>query len=180
MSQPDPDPDRRYRVRRQRRATVTLVVVLLALAGAFYYASSYFNTTKPAATPCTTVLPTQALQPRDVSIRVLNATTKRGLATATSKVAVQRGFRVKEVGNDTVGKAIKAPAQLRFGPKGAESAKLLARHVPGAVLVQDKRQDDTVDLVLGNGWKAFGPAPKPTTVAPTAPVCDPVTVTVPA
>lgn len=177
MIQPDPVGDGQYRVRRQRRTTVTLSIVLLVLAGAFYYASSYFNETAPPPAPCTTIPPTPELQPRDVSVRVLNATDRRGLAAATSKVAAKRGFTVKGIGNDPKGKQIKGVGQLRFGPQGAQSAKLLARHLPGIALVPDKRQGDTVDLVLGNGWKKFGPVPKPATAGPKLPPCPTVTVT---
>ncbi len=177
MSQPDPVGDDRFRVRRQRRATVTLAIVVLVLAGAFYYASTYFNQTAPTPTPCTTIVPTPQLQPRDVSIQVLNDTKKAGLAAATSKAAANRGFKIKGIGNDAKGETIKGVGELRFGPKGADSAKLLAQHIPGIKLVQDKRADDTVDLVLGTGWKAFGPVPTPTPEAPTLPQCPTVTIT---
>lgn len=166
-----------FRVRRQRRSTVVVIVLLLALAGAFYYASTYFSATAPKPVPCTTVAPAVSLKPADVSLNVYNATTRNGLAGAAAKVARDRGFKVKTVANDPKKASIKQTAQVRFGPQGAASAKLVASHVTGAALVNDKRTNDTVDLVLGNGWKAFGKVPAPVAATATAPQCPVVTVT---
>jgi hypothetical protein len=175
MSQVD-DEGLEFRARRQRRAAVTIAVVLLSLAGAFYYASTYFRETAPQPGPCTTEVALPPLLPKDVSINVLNATNRRGLALSTSKTAAQRGFKIASVGNDPRNKAIKEPAQIRHGPDGVDSAKLLAQHIKGAKLVKDKRKGDTIDLVLGNGWKAFGPVPAASSVGPTLPPCPTVTV----
>ncbi|EWS99962.1 hypothetical protein N865_19625 [Intrasporangium oryzae NRRL B-24470] len=166
-----------YRARRRRRSAITLVVLLAALAGAFYYAQSYWNASEPKPGPCTTETPTVALSPADVSINVYNATSRKGLALATSKVAVQRGFKIKAVGNDPKQATITQVAQIRYGPQGLEAAKVLAAQVPGSVLVKDGRGDDTVDLVVGNKWKAFGPVPKPVVTdalppCPTTPVAS--------
>jgi hypothetical protein len=168
---------RSYRVRRQRRSVIVIVVVLLALAGAFYYASTYFRATEPQAGPCTTEPVVTPLRTSDVSLNVYNATTRSGLATAASKTARDRGFKVKTVGNDPKKATIKQTAQVRFGPAGEASAKLVIAHVPGAVGVNDKRDGDTVDLVLGNKWKSFGPVPAVVTPTQTLPSCPTVTVT---
>ncbi len=174
MSQDDEKRERRRRVRlRQARATVTILLVLLGLGAAFYYASSYFERTAPKAPPCMTVLPGAELVPRDVSLRIFNATNRSGLAAAAATVARSRGFQVKQVANDPLRRSVTAPAEIRYGKAGAASAKLVARHVPGAVLKPEARGDDSVDLVLGAGWKGFGAAPPartPTPVpCPTAP-----------
>ena len=80
MTQPETDPEaaqeRQWRVRRQRRSTATIIVVLLALAGAFYYASTYFKDTAPTPSACTTEAPVSELKPQDVSVNVYNATTR--------------------------------------------------------------------------------------------------------
>jgi hypothetical protein len=166
----DPDDGYEYRAKRQRRATVTIAVLLLALAGAFYYASTYFRDTTPTPAACSTVVPTPQLRPGDVSVNVYNATKRQGLASATAKDVAKRGFKVKSVANDPLKKTIKKAAEIRFGPTGAESAKLLAKHVPGAVLSEDKRKNDTVDLVLGDAWKKLGPAPAEPTPEATLPL----------
>ena len=165
-----------FRARRRRRATVTLAVLLLGLAGAFYYASTYFRDTAPKPGPCTTEVAEVPLTPADVTINVYNATSRSGLALTTSRRAVDRGFRIAKVANDPLKKTIKESAHIRYGTDGEESARLLAQHIKGARLVKDKRKGDTVDLVLGNAWKGFGPAPTPAAPGPTLPPCPTVTV----
>lgn len=162
----------RFKVRRQRRSAVVVIVVLLALAAAFYYASSYFSESAPKPLPCTTAPPEVLLTPADVSLNVYNATSRSGLAGSTAKVATKRGFKVKKIANDPNKASIKQSAQIRFGPSGAASAKVVQARVAGSVLVKDQRKDDSVDLVLGNKWKKFGaepPAPIATQAAPQCP-----------
>ena len=173
----DDDGGRSYRVRRQRRSVIVICVVLLALAGAFYYASTYFRATAPQPGPCTTEAVVAPLRTSDVSLNVYNATNRKGLAAAASKTAIDRGFKVKAVGNDPKKATIKQTAQVRFGPAGEASAKLVIAHVPGAVGVNDKRDGDTVDLVLGNAWKSFGPVPVVVTPTQTLRPCPTLTVT---
>lgn len=172
---PTPEDEYRYRVRRQRRASVTLVLVLVALAAGIYYASTYFRDTTPRPGPCTTEVALPVVRPADVTVNVLNATKRAGLALSTSKAVAQRGFKIAKVGNDTSGKAIAAPAEIRHGAGAEASAALLATHIPGAVLVKDARKDKSVDLVIGNGWKAVGPVPATPTTSRLAP-CATVTV----
>ena len=170
------DDDRTYRVRRQRRSTIVIAVVLLSLAGAFYYASTYFRDTTPTPGPCTTEVPTAALRPADVSLNVYNSTTRNGLAKAVALGAVDRGFKVKAVGNDPRHAGVKQVAQIRFGPEGAASARLVKAHVPQAVYLNDKRKGDTVDLVVGAAWKTFGKVPVTPTPTQTLRQCPTITV----
>jgi hypothetical protein len=171
----DEDDGYEYRAKRQRRATVTIAILVLGLAGAFYYASTYFRETSPPPAACSTVAPTPALRPADVSVNVYNATSRKGLASDTAKDVAKRGFKVKSIANDPLKRRVKKAAEIRFGPSGAATAKLLAAHVPGAVLVEDKRKNDTVDLVLGDAWKNLGPAPAEPTPESTLPLCPGVT-----
>lgn len=173
----DGDDGYEYRAKRQRRATVTIAILVLALAGAFYYASTYFRETTPTPTACSTVVPTPSLRPGDVSVNIYNATKRQGLAGDTAKDVAKRGFKVKSIANDPLQKTVKKAAEIRFGPAGAQSAKLLAQHVPGAVMVEDKRKNDTVDLVLGDAWKKLGPPPAEPTPESTLPLCPGVTPT---
>ncbi|GAB3886839.1 LytR C-terminal domain-containing protein [Terrabacter terrigena] len=170
------DADRTYHVRRQRRSAIVIALVLLSMAGAFYYASTYFRDTTPKPGPCTTVPPQQALTPQDVSLNVYNSTSRAGLAKTVARTAVDRGFKVKAVSNDPKKAGVKQVAQIRFGPEGAASARLVRAHVPGGVLVNDKRKGDTVDLVVGQAWKAFGKEPVAAAPTQTLRQCPSVTV----
>ncbi len=166
-----------YRVRRQRRSTIVIAVVLLALAGAFYYASSYWNASQPKPGPCSTEPVAVPLQPRDVALNVYNATGRRGLAAAVAKGAGTRGFTVKAVSNDPKNASVKGVAVIRFGLEGAASARLLKEYVPKASYVNDKRKGDTIDLVVGDAWQRFGATPADPTPTSTLRPCPTVTVT---
>ena len=170
------DPDRTYHVRRQRRSAIVIVLVLLSMAGAFYYASTYFRDTAPKPGPCTTVPPVQPLTPQDVSLNVYNSTNRAGLAKTVATAATDRGFKVKAVANDPKKTAVRQVAQIRYGPEGAASARLVKAHVPGGVFVNDKRKGDTVDLVVGQAWKAFGKVPVEAVATQSLRQCPTVTV----
>ena len=158
------------RHRRNRRTAIILVVLVLVLAGAFYYAASYFNRpSTPAASDCPTSDFTAggetALTAGQVTVNVYNATNRAGLAAATAKDVKARGFVIGQVANDPLKKKIDAPAEVRFGPNGKAGSELVAKLVEGAVPTQDTRADGSVDLVIGNGYKALVAAPT-TTPAP--------------
>ena len=156
------------RHRRNRRTAIILVVLAAALAGAFYYAASYFN--RPSTPATSSGCPTgevataaaPALTAGQVTINVYNATNRGGLAAATAKDVKARGFVIAQVANDPSKKKIDAPAEVRFGPNGKAGSELVAKLVEGAVPIQDTRADASVDLVLGNGFKALAAAPTPT------------------
>ena len=112
------DADRTYHVRRQRRSAIVIALVLLSMAGAFYYASTYFRDTTPKPGPCTTQVPQDPLRPDDVSLNVYNSTTRNGLAKAVALGAVDRGFKVKAVGNDPGAQGSSRSRRSGSGPRG--------------------------------------------------------------
>ena len=91
-------------------------------------------------------------EPKDVKINIYNATDEAGLAGSVADDFRNRKFQVKKVGN---AKPVDTVAVLRYGPKGVGSAHLLrAYFLNQAKLEPDlKRKDDTVDVVLGNGFQ---------------------------
>ncbi|MFI9531493.1 MULTISPECIES: LytR C-terminal domain-containing protein [Micromonospora] len=91
---------------------------------------------------------------KDVKINVLNATDEAGRATSTADDFRNRKFQVKKVADEKK-KGLEEIAVLRYGPKGVGSAHLLrAYFLNNADTAYDpKRTDDTVDVVLGNGFQ---------------------------
>ncbi|WFE55002.1 LytR C-terminal domain-containing protein [Micromonospora sp. WMMD1155] len=92
-------------------------------------------------------------EPKDVKINVFNATDEPGRAGSVADDFRNRKFQVKKIGNES--KGFDDVALLRYGPKGVGSAHLLQAYflnnaVPG---YDEKRTDDTVDVVLGNGFQ---------------------------
>ncbi|MEV0807923.1 LytR C-terminal domain-containing protein [Micromonospora sp. NPDC050200] len=90
---------------------------------------------------------------KDVKINVLNGSDEAGRAGDVADDFRNRKFQVKKVGNAP--KGVDGVAVLRYGPKGVGSAHLLrAYFLDNADAQYDaKRTDDTVDVVLGNGFQ---------------------------
>ena len=161
--------------RRRRRTAITLAVVAIVLAGAFYYAQSYWNRSVKAPTSAASCTPTPGaggqVAPGQITVNVLNATKRSGLAGATAKLVKERGVVVGRVENDPLKRSIAQPAEVRYGPAGEASAQVVLSLVAGAVPLKDTRADASVDLVLGDGFTAFAqptaPVPAPATVTPT-------------
>ncbi|MGB8383756.1 MAG: LytR C-terminal domain-containing protein [Dermatophilaceae bacterium] len=154
------------RARKRRRTAIVLTVVALVLAGAFYYAASYWNA-GPTASASATCTPAagSAPVPSQVTVNVFNATKRQGLANSTAKLVKERGFVIGSVQNDPAKKAIAQSAEVRYGPNGEAGAQLVIALVAGAVPAKDTRADGSVDLVLGDGFTAIA--------EPTAPVPAP-------
>ncbi len=90
-----------------------------------------------------------SLDPTTLSVRVLNATDRGGLAQQVGAELQRRGFTVAEVGNDDTDREVTGPGEVRHGPRGAEAARYVALVLPGASLYPDTRATAQVDLVLG-------------------------------
>ncbi len=162
------------RHRRNRRTAIILVILIAALAGAFYYAASYMNRpSAPLASGCPTgdftagAQGSRTLGPGQITVNVYNATTRAGLAADTAKTLKGMGFVVGSVSNDPLKKKIDGIGELRYGPNGQNGATIVQATLPGSANILDTRADATVDLVLGNGYKAM--ATPTATGTPTVP-----------
>jgi hypothetical protein len=163
----------RARRARRRRALITLGVVALMLFFAFWYAYSYYQgSDKAKAAPSPTCTATSTVRtPAQVTVNVYNATDRTGLAAKTAVDVRKRGFKVSTVSNDPLQKDVTLSAEVRYGPTGRESAKLVLTLVKGAKAVKDSRTDSSVDLVLGAKFTALTPAPKPPSGSASTPAC---------
>jgi len=161
------------RARHRRRTAITLLVVVAMLAGAFYVASSYFRrpnlTAGASGCPTSTVTGAtkaktpakpvaRAPSPSQVTVNVYNATSRSGLAGDTARTVKTRGFVVGTVANDPLKKSIAGSGELRYGKGGAAAAAVVKTLLPSARSVVDGRGDASVDLVLGDAYKALNPA----------------------
>ncbi|TDB72760.1 LytR family transcriptional regulator [Micromonospora sp. KC723] len=90
---------------------------------------------------------------KDVKLNVLNGTDRPGLAREVADEFRNRQFQVKKADDEK--KQIDDVAVLRYGPKGVGSAHLLRAYFLNEAKTQFdvKRQDDTVDVVLGSGFQ---------------------------
>ncbi len=108
------------------------------------------------------------LTPKQIQVRVLNATSRAGLASTVAAELRRRGYTVVGVGNDPA--TIAQPAAVRYGSRGAKAVKPMVAVVPGAVSRRDGRTTAEIDLVLGNRFTALAPAkPAAACASPTRP-----------
>ncbi|MDO0934485.1 LytR C-terminal domain-containing protein [Streptomyces sp. DG2A-72] len=97
--------------------------------------------------------------PGKITVNVLNATTRSGLAKQTADELKKRGFRIGDVGNATAefDKKVKGTGLL-LGPASSLNTSLpvLATQLSTAERRTDAaRKGTAVDLILGNGFKAL-------------------------
>lgn len=112
----------------------------------FTAAESQSDTTTPQ--PC---LPPDTLPVpySSVTVRVLNGTTRTGLASTVADGLKARGFVVESTGNSQP----YASVQIAFGPAGLASAYTLAAHFPTSKFIFDDREDASLDVYIGNSFE---------------------------
>jgi hypothetical protein len=140
---------------RVRALTVIGVLALVAVI-TVVWAIVTDDQTETSARGCDTVQ-ASIPPPSAVKVRVYNGTDEAGLAQKVQAQLKKRGFQVIDVANDPESEPITQAAQIRYGPTGAGAAQLLQASVRGSEIVDDAREDATVDLVLGNTFKALTP-----------------------
>lgn len=112
------------------------------------------------ASPSPSPSPVKALpKPGQITVNVLNATPRGGLAKDTADELKKRGFKIGDVGNatKTYDKKVKG-AGIVLGAKAASDAALpvLATQLTGAELKTDTRAKPAeVDLILGTAFKSL-------------------------
>ncbi|SFG21202.1 LytR cell envelope-related transcriptional attenuator [Streptomyces mirabilis] len=98
-------------------------------------------------------------RPGQITVNVLNATPRGGLAKQTADELKKRGFRIGDVGNATATYDKKVNgAGILLGAKGAAQAALpvLGTQLSGAEVKTDGRaQADRVDLIIGTAFKSL-------------------------
>lgn len=138
---------------RVRALTVIGVLALVAVI-TVVWAIVTDDQTGTTAAGCNTVQ-TDIPEPKAVKVRVYNGTDEAGLAAQVATTLKKRGFQVLATGNDPQGEPVTQTAQIRYGPTGAGAAQLLQATVKDSVIVDDGREDASVDVVIGIDYKAL-------------------------
>lgn len=177
MSTPTSGPRNSARHRKQKSPVIAIILVVVGMVVLFaagyglsrVIQGSGSSSSQPTASPsgessesvsspsasplpCVTVTVTPGAglpSTSQVTTNVYNATDRTGLAATTAEELQRRGFVIGTIDNDPLGKSVSGVAEIRHGPSGKSAAELMAFYVPGAVLVDDGRDDATVDTVLG-------------------------------
>ncbi|MDR3201992.1 MAG: LytR C-terminal domain-containing protein [Bifidobacteriaceae bacterium] len=128
-------------------------------------------------TPCPASVDAKYPAPKKVTVNTLNASALQGAAAAASQSLETRGFKTGEVKNAGIDFA--GTILIRTGAKGVDRAYTLLAHAPAdAVLAFDARDDDSVDLVVGEEYEGLRPvaevAVESGAVIETPPQCTPV------
>ncbi|MFV0134975.1 LytR C-terminal domain-containing protein [Streptomyces sp. HMX87] len=110
---------------------------------------------RASASPAAAALP----KPGRITVNVLNATTRSGLAQQTADELKKRGFRVGDVANapKEYDKKVEGAGVL-LGPAAAlkTSLPVLGTQLPAAELRTDAaRKGGAVDLIIGEGFKGL-------------------------
>ncbi|GAA4307756.1 LytR C-terminal domain-containing protein [Streptomyces venetus] len=118
-------------------------------------------TTKASPSPSPSAKPLP--EPRTITVNVLNATTRSGLAKKTADELKKRGFKIGDVGNapKEYDKKVKGAGML-LGPAAAldTSLPVLGTQLPGAERrTEAAREGDAVDLVIGDTFKTLAKQP---------------------
>jgi hypothetical protein len=113
-------------------------------------------TVKAGASPSASVAP--LLKPGQITVNVLNATARGGLAKKTADELKKRGFKIGDVGNATAtyDKKVKGAGVL-LGPSSAlkTSLPVLATQLASAETRTDTRKGTEVDLIIGTAFKGL-------------------------
>ncbi|MCG7285184.1 LytR C-terminal domain-containing protein [Cellulomonas sp. ACRRI] len=170
---PDAARQRRRRHTRERQAVVFGVLLGGLAVAAFGAAAVYtgnvslpflsrdFSSPEPTGlaaedSPC----PPEGATPvpyGQVSLNVLNGTTRVGLAGDTASALSQRGFTVaQQLNASQMGYSTYAgTALIQFGTQGVAAAYTVAAQFDTPQLVLDTRADASVDVVVGSSYNAL-------------------------
>lgn len=172
--------EERAAARRRRRHGAVFVLLVLLVLGAGTTAAGVYQgwwewppwSGRDAPEPVRTVVvcPTPevtAAPVADVTVTVLNSTSRTGLAGDTAEALAALGFTVADIGNDQ-GPPISGTAVVRHGPDGLLAARTVAAYVPDAQLVADEREGAAVELSLGEAFAGLRSAEE------AAPLLEPV------
>jgi hypothetical protein len=142
----------RARSGRRPLPPLLFLLVLAVIAGAVWFNVFREDAKDNAAAAAACETAQQAapsLDPKTVSVRVLNATDQAGLASKVADSLKQRGFVVDEVANDSSERQVTGVGEIRHGPRGNEAAAYVAVYLPNGGDYLDTRATAQVDFVLG-------------------------------
>lgn len=145
------------RAARRRRSLVTFLVVALLLFFAVWYALSYIRADDARrALPSVDRSPSCPVEPADITVNVLNGTTREGLAASVSSNLRKRGFVIGQVRNASRNN-VAGVGEVRFGDAAGHQVKVVARHLGEVNQVGIQRDGTTIDVVLGEQFTQLVP-----------------------
>jgi hypothetical protein len=144
-------------IRRPLPAVIALAALLILTAIVWWRVlnrdegdTAASSTCPPDSSSSAITLPAPGL----VTVQVLNATKRSGIAEKARSALVDDGFKSPDpAANDKPKKHISGVAEIRYGSKGEQGAKLLQFYFPKAKLVPTDDTAATVVVSLGHRYK---------------------------
>lgn len=156
----------RARRRRERRSLAVLVFSALLVVGGIVFAAAFVSRPTVAANACAGPTKKAVVPQAQFVLNVYNAGGAKGAAGAVAEALRTHEFNVGVVANDPYKKSVSDVGEVRFGPGGADQAKrYVAQYAPGTKFVEDGRDGQSVDVVVGPTFPTIQPAaqtPTPT------------------
>lgn len=153
---------------RPRALPYVALVAVVAVAAAVLWVVAFTRSSDPTRVAClrpgtgaefpsTGLLGEVPAPPSAIPVRVLNANGEAGEATEVSEGLVGLGFTAaadNPVGNDPLvpDQDLDCYGQIRFGPAFAAHGATLHALFPCLELIDDGREDGSVDVALGRGF----------------------------
>ena len=136
--------------RRPVPALIALVALLL-LTALVWWRVLHRGGNSSTGSDCPTQAPHKQLPaPGLVTVQVLNATRRNGIASHARTTLVNDGFNVPNAASNDKPKAhIPGVAEIRFGPSGRQGAQLLHYYFPDARMVPTQSKYAVVVVSLG-------------------------------
>lgn len=160
---------------------VLVALLLIAVTWAWSAITSPFPTSEEPAALCQdqTIAAGDNLRPEDLTVNVLNAGDRIGLASSTMNALEGRGFGVGQRGNAPPGTAVRS-AQIWTDDVDSPAVRLLATYLgKDAEILERTTSDPGLSVVVGDGFGRVRKGrnrivPKQDTI-----VCSPVTPATP-
>lgn len=149
-------------IRRPLPAVIALAALLLLTAIVWWRVLNRDNADSSATTTCppdTSSSGATLPAPNLVTVQVLNATDRSGIAQKARSTLVDDGFNSPDAAaNDKPKAHIPGVAEIRYGRKGKAGAKLLHYYLPKAKLVATDSASSTVVVSLGQRYQGIATA----------------------
>lgn len=141
--------------RRPIPALIALIALLL-LTALVWWRVLHRGGDSSGAASCPTQTPHSSLPaPQLITVQVLNATKRNGIASHARSTLVTDGFNVPNAAaNDKKKVRIAGSAEIRFGPSGRKGAQLLHYYFPDARMVATQSKYAVVIVSLGEKYRS--------------------------
>lgn len=145
--------------RRPLPALVFLLALTLLTSLVWWRVLHRGGTEKTTKADCSSASTQRSLpRPSQISLSVLNSTTRNGLAKSVAASLTKSGFKVTGYANDAGHAAIAGVAEVRFSADQKDAATVVGYYLAGATMVPLTTTDTTLIVSLGKQYSKLSTA----------------------